>query len=64
MKLTIEMDCNNDAFQNAMTNEIRHVLNYAILDLAHDIEENGEDVIVHMQLTDSNGNNVGWLSWV
>lgn len=66
MKLTIEIDCDNDAFADGkLTNEVRSIISFALMDLTHDIEEHlfGNDLTEEIALFDTNGNHVGLLTY-
>jgi len=62
MKLTIEIDCDNSAFENGeLTNEIRRIVGGALMDLNRDLED--KTLSETFILFDSNGNDVGTLTY-
>ncbi|OPY24005.1 MAG: hypothetical protein A4E27_01342 [Methanobacterium sp. PtaU1.Bin242] len=66
MKLTIEIDTNNDAFADGkMIGEVQSIIFYALLELNSDIESHPfhDKFMEEMGLRDSNGNHVGTLTY-
>jgi len=68
MKLTIEIDCDNAAFEDGrLTAEIQHIVFYGLLTLNNDLDDLARRDIaassVEVALFDSNGNHVGLLTY-